>query len=138
MTPEEERYLAEIEKLIKRKIPVETLELAGFSAGDGERPRRDRDAPPRRRSDERPERTDRERADRDRATERPRARPSAALPGYSNDPFFFKPYESAEAAAPAQPAQSGEGAVVPAAPTAPVRKRVGRVVAALLGGGPKR
>ncbi|MEN9315208.1 MAG: hypothetical protein RIS35_1601, partial [Pseudomonadota bacterium] len=143
MTPEEERYLAEIEKLTKRKIPVETMELdlpAGREAerrprdGDrgpapADRPRRERDATTS------PRRTE------DRPAERSagRGRPLPQLPGYSNDPFFFKPYEpsSSEESAIGAPV-SGEGAPAPATAAGPNgRKRQARPLAALLGGARK-
>ena len=130
MTPEEERYLAEIEKLTKHKIPVETIDLGDAASRDGERPRRDRERDAgggRRRSEERPP---------ERAAERPRGRPSPALPGYSSDPFFFKPYEPTESGAEGTP-QSGEGAAPSVSPTSSARKRPARPLAALLGGGLK-
>jgi len=123
MTGEEERYLAEIEKLIKRKVPVERLDVGPVARErDAERaPRRERDreAPPARRRDERPD---------DRRRSRAASAPSAPVPGLSNDPFFFKPYEPS---APEEAPQSGEGA---AAPAQSARKRPARPVAALLGG----
>ena len=128
MTEAEERYLAEIEKLTKRKIPVETLTVERAPreraeradrtdrADRAERPRRDRDEP------RAPRRTE------ERGGARRAPRPSGPpLAGYSNDPFFFKPYEApqddaaqADAAAPAAQASS--------------RKRPARQLAALLGG----
>ena len=118
MTDAEERHLAEIEKLIKRKLPVEHLGV---------------EAPPRERSDraERPRR-DREggrgpRRDEDRGARRSPRPAAAPVAGYSNDPFFFKPYEAAEP----------ETAEVAEAAPAPARKRSARPVAALLGGGKK-
>ena len=125
MTEAEERYLAEIEKLTKRKIPVETLtvERAPRERAEradrtdrtdrAERPRRDRDEP------RAPRRTE-ERGGARRA-------PRPPLAGYSNDPFFFKPYEAPQDAA----AQAD--AAAPAA-QASGRKRPARQLAALLGG----
>ncbi len=115
LTDAEERYLTEIEKLIKRKIPVETLNVAAAPRERGERPRRERDE----------SRAPRRIEDRGaRRTPRPVGPP---LAGYSNDPFFFKPYEAPEDVGQPLPA---------AAPAHTVggRKRPSRPVAVLLGG----
>ncbi|GAA4414389.1 DEAD/DEAH box helicase [Quisquiliibacterium transsilvanicum] len=136
MTPAEERYLAEIEKLIKRQIPVESLAVVTPPRERGARPERsERSERPR---GERPERTERPRGEseearaprrtEDRGGARRTPRPSGPpLAGYSNDPFFFKPYESPEDEK--QPAE-GDAAAAPASG----RKRSSRPVAALLGG----
>ena len=129
MTAAEERYLAEIEKLIKRTIPVETMGVEPrprerSAERDAPRPRREREgdreaAPARRRTEE-------------RSDDRRRSRPAPAqIPGYSNDPFFFKPYEPT---AGDDPAQSGEGAQAPVSAQLGGRKRPARPLAALLGG----
>jgi superfamily II DNA/RNA helicase len=117
MTGEDERLLAEIEKLIKRKLPVERLDVAPAEA----RPRRERreagaesSAPRRRRAD-----TD--------------ARASRVA-GYSSDPFFYQPYE-AKAPEPAEMAETAADAAERSPTGAPRKPR--RPVAALLGGGRK-
>jgi len=127
MTGNDERLLVEIEKLIKRKLPVESLDL---DLGPAEaRPRRERREAPD--------------ARRDRATGAPkRRRPEGEsraprTSGYSTDPFFYEPYEPSQA----EPAE----AVAPAdaAPEVPARgsvtgpRKSARPVAALLGGGRK-
>ena len=138
MTAEDERLLHEIEKLIKRTLPVETLAVEApprdpesrdwprESSRDRPRPVRDdmrgaRDSRPPRESrhGDRPYRADR----------RP---PRASIPGFSNDPFFFKPYE------PSATVDSSESAAGASAVSAHgVRKRPARPLAALLGGGKK-
>jgi superfamily II DNA/RNA helicase len=102
------RGVAEIERLIKRKIEIEAFEL------DDERPRR-------------PQRTDEDR--RPRAERRPAAE---AVPARLNaDPFFDRPYEPAGSDTPAwESARSAP--VAPRAPSLNIRAR--RKTAALLGG----
>jgi superfamily II DNA/RNA helicase len=122
----DERLLADIEKLTKRKLPVEELAVEAAPPGhrrdgvraDGVRGERDPDRPRRAR-------------ERDRDDDRPlRSRPVAAAPRSAEDPFFSKPYE-----APAEPAMEGAGAPE-AVRTAP--RRGARPVAALLGGGARK
>ena len=142
MTGEDERLLAEIERLLKRKLPVERLEVGGETAGR-ERPRRereggrDRDARTEQRTEggERTERTERTERGRGRraAPERaaPAGRPAPATPGQSDDPFFYKPYEPEPASEP-----QAESASSPADETVKTgsRRRAPRAVPALLGG----
>ena len=119
MTGGDERLLVEIEKLIKRKLPAEPLDVAPAEA----RPRRERretgaePAAPRRRRTE-PE---------------ARGAPRAAT-GYSSDPFFYQPYE-AKAPESAQAAETAEGTAANSPAGAARKPR--RPVAALLGGGRK-
>ncbi len=129
MTGTDERLLDGIQKLIKREIPQQTLAIAG-----GGRPERGAGAAGERRRDEgapRPPRPARE--PREERAPRPAGRPDArprgpALPGFSDDPFFFKPYESApEETAAAAPAEGGAGGGLR-------RRQASRPVAALLGG----
>ena len=134
MTPAEERYLVEIEKLIKRQIPVEALDVPTLPRERGARPERGERSPRGERPDrgERPRREGEEarapRRSEDRGGARRTPRPSGPpLAGYSNDPFFFKPYEAPEDEK--QPAE-GDAAAAPASG----RKRPSRPVAALLGG----
>ncbi len=124
-TPEEEKYLLDVEKLIGRPVPRGTLELPR-TAGSRERDSSERGRPERARSErgERPERGARpERGD--RSTRAPRG-------GSSRQPvdeLFFKPYEpsaGASAAAAAEPASRP-------APPAGAKRQVGL----LLGGGRK-
>jgi ATP-dependent RNA helicase RhlE len=124
MAPGDERLLADIEKLIKRKIDVEMAvaahpEVANF--GDTqERVRRDDSTTSRRRPTV--------------------ATPKSNFAGSSRDSFFFQPYvETAPAAAPASAANTSVDAANSAQPVA---KRFGltkaaRPVAMLLGGGKK-
>jgi ATP-dependent RNA helicase RhlE len=129
------RLIADIEKLIKKKIEIEAIEL------DDDRPRR----PPRRPREDEDERP-RERLG-ERVGERPAERSgersdssrfSYAAPARApSDPFFDKPYEpglSADAA----PAWDKKGVPQPAAVrglSPNIRSK--RKVAMLLGGGPK-
>jgi superfamily II DNA/RNA helicase len=157
MTGSDERLLDGIQKLIKREIPQQTLSLDAAlaeRARDGERERRGpREARPSRDGwREGPREGAREGArdggrdagrgpsrdaGRDTAAPRREPRPRTQLPGHSEDPFFYKPYEPGSGA----PAAAGEsaGAAVPGAPgnVAPgngPRRRQARPVAALLGG----
>ena len=115
-TPDEERLLLDIEKLIKRPVPRGSLDMP---AGVGERRReRSEDAAPRERSDrgERFERSGRpERGERSRSWSNPAPAPI--------DPFFLKPYEPSGVVSPA-PAPAPAASGTKAAPRA-----------ALLGGG---
>ncbi len=124
MTGEDERLLAEIQKLLKRELPVQRLSGAEQSPRRA-RPRRDDDStPPRpraRRDDDAPRaRSEPARAPRGKAL-------AATVPGTSDDPFFFKPYEPDAADANAPEPTPAQGA-------AAARKRGARPVPALLGG----
>ena len=81
---DDSRLVADIEKLIKKKIDIEPIEL------DDERPRFDR---PRRRSED-----DGDRSDARRSGTRPAF---AAAPVRPADPFFDQPYEASGTQAPA-------------------------------------
>jgi len=133
MVDNDERLLVEIEKLIKRKLPPERLDVGPAQ----ERPRRER-------RDDEPAARGRASSSRrgDSAAERggsprrrrPEGEPAASrAAGYSRDPFFFEPYEP-------RPAEEGAAA---AAPETPERaqgsaRRPRRPVAALLGGGGRK
>jgi ATP-dependent RNA helicase RhlE len=126
MTPgNDERLLTDIEKLTKRKLPVEDLTVVAES------PARRRETRPEDRGAERPPR--RRERDRDAAARPARPRESA-LPGVprpADDPLFYKPYE------PQSPAQGeATGAVDRAGgdDAKPATRRPARVLAALLGG----
>ncbi|MCM5680845.1 DEAD/DEAH box helicase [Schlegelella sp. S2-27] len=117
----DQRLVSEIEKLIKKKIEIEPLEL------DDERPRR-----PPRRQDEDGERIE---------SRRPRS-PVNLATATSNDPFFNRPYEADPNADPSweshAPAPAPASAPAPSAPRALspyIKPR--RKVAALLGGSKK-
>jgi len=116
MTGEDERLLAEIEKLIKRKLPVERLDAAPTEA----RPRRER----------------REPAAEAAAPRRRRAESEARTPriaGYSSDPFFYQPYEASTP----EPETAETAVDAPERSTAGAARKPRRPVAALLGGGRK-
>jgi superfamily II DNA/RNA helicase len=124
VTRDDARLVADIEKLIKKKIELEPAEL------EDERPRRrDRDERPRARDDEAPRG---ERPERVERVERS-APPSRATPRAPADPIFDKPYEPA-AAGDAPPAWESARAPAPAprAPSPNIRPK--RKVGALLGG----
>jgi len=121
----DERLLADIEKLTKRKLPVEMLRIEAER-----RPAREFDEGRGRDRGERSERPDR--GDRSERTERyARVRTSPSAPPL--DPFFTQPYVEPEtsetAVAPSSQAASG--------PVKGAAKRPLRPVAALLGGLPK-
>jgi len=130
VTREDARNVADIEKLINKKIDLEAFEV------EEERARR----APRRFDEERrePRRSDDERREPSAApvARAPYAPRPPAAPHKSRDPFFDKPYEAVEAAAAAEwerapaPAPTGRGVMAP-------NIRSKRKVAALLGGGPK-
>ncbi len=102
VSPEEEKYLKEIEKLIRTEIPKETAQVehaAKSRAPRGEHHERSR-AP-------RGEHAERSRSPRSDHVERGHARPAAPKKP-SHDPWFDKPYEPSGAATPQekQPEQS--------------------------------
>jgi superfamily II DNA/RNA helicase len=118
VTRDDARLIGDIERLIKKKIEIEPLEL------DDDRPRR-----PRRRS------FDDDRAEDQRPT--PRAEPARRAESPA-DPFFDKPYEpSGTGAAPWERGERGtKPAPAPAAPRAlSPNIRPKKKVPALLGGG---
>jgi superfamily II DNA/RNA helicase len=126
VTRDDNRQIADLEKLLKKTIEIEAFEL------EDDRPRR----PPRRRDDE----DDVERAPRALrdAPERPAERapaPERPRRSASSDPFFDKPYEPSGTGAAAW-----EKGAAPAAPTLATGKlspniKPKRKVASLLGGG---
>ncbi|ANH73100.1 MULTISPECIES: DEAD/DEAH box helicase [Ralstonia] len=124
--PGDERFLADIEKLIKRNLPREQLtdfDPTGEQARDRERRERDekRARGEVRRARERDERNGARVLD--HTIVRPAFRPS-------DDPFFNRPYESAV------PAESADAAK-PAQPAGHPRSAK-RPIAALLGGVPRK
>ncbi len=124
------RLVTDIEKLIKKKLEIEPLEL------DDDRPRR----PPRRRDDEESDGGASAAPDRvaERAPMRSNYESSRRTPAASRDPFFDKPYEPSSAAAAAweaapKTAQTSGGAGVGSRALSP-NIRPKKKVAALLGG----
>lgn len=131
-SPDEERLLLDVEKLIRRTVPREPLDLPPDRL---ERARRDRFEGERESGSSMPEGAFvRGTRDRDRSS-RPSRSAATAQP---IDPFFLKPYEEPPAASPAASSSSGATAASPAALRAPAA-RSGRSapVAVLLGGGRK-
>jgi len=102
VSPSDMRLVADIEKLIKNKLEVETFPLvqerSNSNLGEGRREERRPERREERRDDRRPERG----FDRRREEEGDR-RSSFRPPQVSRDPFFEKPYEAQESAS----AQSG-------------------------------
>ncbi|HPU53260.1 MAG TPA: DEAD/DEAH box helicase [Burkholderiaceae bacterium] len=151
MSAADERLLDGIQKLLKRELPQQTLVVAGarperasgdFSARSSEgrppreaRPPRDssdtpREArPPRESREPREHREPREASGAPRRDSRPSYPSRAKLPGYSQDPFFFKPYEP-----PTQPEAVAEESGQPTNAASMRRRQSARPVAALLGG----
>ena len=124
VTRDDARLVADIEKLIKKKIELEPAEL------EDERPRRrDRDERPRSRDDEAPH------ADRPVRAERAErsAPPPRATPRPPSDPIFDKPYEPT-AAGDAPPAWESARSAAPAPRALSPNIRPKRKVGALLGG----
>jgi ATP-dependent RNA helicase RhlE len=121
MTSNDERLLAEIEKLIKRKLPQENL-VVEQARIPRERPSGDRDDGPR--------------GDRGRRPESARTAPARSgppMPGFSRDPFFFTPYEPTES--PDDESQSGQsGDAGSKTENTRGRRRPAKLVPALLGG----
>ena len=116
---EDSRLISDIEKLIKKKIELEPLEL------DDERPRRELRA-------ERPRRDDDER--RDSRVGLLRSAPSYVPPKVAVDPFFERPYEASATAEPAWE-KAAPPAAAPRALSPNIKPK--RKVAALFGGGKK-
>jgi superfamily II DNA/RNA helicase len=146
MTGEDERLLAEIEKLLKRKLPVEHLQFEGAASS---RPRRERDSErrPERDSERRPERDSTDRSargagDRDRGARRgssrdsARSAPQGKMPGFSDDAFFYEPYQPASEPETADASADSEGKAAGEADAgkSTARRRPARAIPALLGG----
>jgi ATP-dependent RNA helicase RhlE len=131
VSPGDERYLQDIEKLIKKQLPSESLKLDAVDvvpAARRERSERSERAAPAERAERtaRPERT--ERGERSRYSSA-----ASRLPGTSADPFFSQPYVEK-----AEPGSVEDANAVSTAGAPSVGLRAGlrrsRVVAALLGG----
>jgi superfamily II DNA/RNA helicase len=121
VTREDNRLIADIEKLIKKKIELEPLEL------DDDRPRRDfrADRPPRRPDDE--ARDGREGRSAPRSSGFSYAAPKAVL-----DPFFERPYEASTSAEPAWESKAAASTPAPRGLSPNIKPK--RKVAALFGG----
>ena len=140
MVGSDERLLDDIEKLIKRKLPVERLDVGPVE----ERPRRERREPTGERREPSGERREpgagrREPAGEPAAPRRRRPEGESRGPramAYSTDPFFYKPYEP-QAAEPAE-ATAEVAAEARARPSASGARKSSRPVAALLGGGSRK
>ena len=116
VTREDARLVGDIEKLIKKKLELEPLEL------DDERPRRE--------SRDRPRRDDEERSQ-PRAFA-PRSSGSYAPPRPAQDPFFERPYEaSASSAEPAWETKASQAVQAPRSLSPNIKPK--RKVAALFG-----
>jgi superfamily II DNA/RNA helicase len=122
VTREDNRLIVDIEKLIKKKIELEPLEL------DDDRPRRDfrADRPPRRPDDE--ARDGRE----GRSTPRSSGGFSYAIPKPVLDPFFEAPYEASATAEPAWETKASASTPAPRGLSPNIKPK--RKVAALFGG----
>ena len=123
VTRDDARLVADIEKLIKKKLDIEPFEI------EDDRPRR---PPPRRRDEDDSFREAAERViDRaaDRAVDRPAERPrrASSAPG---DPFFDKPYEPSGEGAAAWEKGPANPVAKPLSPNIKARRKVG----SLLGG----
>jgi superfamily II DNA/RNA helicase len=129
MTGDDERLHADIEKLLKRKLPIESLEVEDPG-------RLNRVVRIERRAGE--EHHHKERRPLNRMKQ---PMPANDLAGYSKDPFFFKPYEEPPSPEAANAAGGQGGAARPRhahAGSITGVNRGGRVVPALLGGGVKK
>ena len=129
VSPEEEKYLKEIEKLIKTEIPKETADVphaAKSRAPRGEHHERSH-AP-------RGEHAERSRSPRGEHAERSHARPAAPKKP-SHDPWFDKPYEPSSSATP-QEKQPEQPANKPKKQVAAIFQRRHRLTVILLRSGP--
>jgi superfamily II DNA/RNA helicase len=128
VTRDDARLVADIEKLIKKKIELEPAEL------EDERPRRREERPARRDADEAPRAERVERAERPERPERSE-RPVRAAPRPAADPFFDKPYEPSAAPDSSPAWETAKAATPSSAPRAlSPNIRPKRKVASLLGG----
>ncbi len=150
MTNEDARLHDQIEKLLKRKLEIESLDVEAPRREPGDRPERSERGPRGDRGDRAPRSRearggtdDAARRDEPRREEPRREEPArpprnreargggagpGGLPGHSADPFFYKPYEPANG--------SPEDTAIPAdnTPARPGARRAARPVPALLGG----
>jgi ATP-dependent RNA helicase RhlE len=128
----DDRLLADIEKLTKRSLPVEELAVEAAPPGHrrDERPPREERGPRTEREADRPRRS-RDRDDDARPGRSRAATPTAPRP--VEDPLFSRPYEESATAAVASTEGAGPGAPSDASARSPVRRST-RPVAALLGG----
>jgi superfamily II DNA/RNA helicase len=123
------RLVGDIEKLLKRKIEIEAIEI------EDQRPlRRPRPEPVDERDGDVENAAAREQTDRalERAAERPRRFAPAAAPQRAHDPFFDQPYQPREDAAPAAWEKNAAAGSAVKLPTSNIRPK--KKVASLLGG----
>jgi len=118
------RLVGEIEKLLKRKIEIEPIEIEDDRPAYRARPRRD-DLPDVDGAREQAERVI------ERAAERPRREPAVRR---SVDPFFDQPYEASAAAVPAAWEKTVSATTAVKLPASNIRPK--KKVASLLGGSP--
>ncbi|MGE0312715.1 MAG: DEAD/DEAH box helicase [Lautropia sp.] len=131
MTEKDERYLADIEKLVKRKLPCEALIVRLPPRGEGTRSARAPERGSRERSHERPaDRADRAERGEGRGGARggERGRGGAARQPAA-DAFFFKPYEPETGAG-----ERAEAAEAPAEAQRGTARKGQAKLAVLLGG----
>jgi len=129
---DDSRLVADIEKLIHKKIEIEPLELDGDAVRPPyrERTRRDDDEPAGAVAEGRESREQREPREPRELRERPVAAPVRNAPRVSSDPFFDKPYEPA--AGNAEPAWEKRATTVGRGVSPNIKPK--KKVAALFGG----
>jgi len=115
VTRSDARLIADIEKLIKRKIDLDALEIEDEQRRE-RRPRRDYEAP---------------RAPEAAASSAPAPRPAYRAPSPSRDPFFDKPYEASAAGGDLPAWDKGHAATPPKGLSAYIKPK--KKVAALFG-----
>ena len=124
VTRDDTRMVSDIEKLIKKKIEIEPIELE-----DDRPPRR-----PRREFDERDSADDDRPARAERDDRPPRRAPEPARARAPSDPFFDKPYEPSAATEPPAWESARASAPVPSRGVLSPNIRPKKKVASLLGG----
>jgi superfamily II DNA/RNA helicase len=144
VTGSDARLMADIEKLIKKKIEVEPFQLEDSRGGRGDRggdrgERGDRGSYRQRRSEDTDDRPDIVGAPSSAPAREPReARPARTAPrrGQPADPFFDKPYEPDPSADPVWEAKNAAASTAPASSGGSLSRFIKpkRKVAALLGG----
>jgi superfamily II DNA/RNA helicase len=121
VSPEEEKYLKEIEKLIKKEIEKETAVVPHASQHSARSPRAPRAEHSERSHAPRGEHAERSHAPRaEHSAERSHARPAAPKKP-SHDPWFDKPYEPSSEPIPAR--QPEQAAHKPKKPVAAIFQR---------------
>ncbi len=140
MTEKDERYLADIEKLVKRTLPCEPLVVRMPAHGDGARVARgsERGARERGGSERGSERGAERTARGDRGEGRATGRSSERARGPSREPsvdaFFSRPYEPEPGAIDASPAGGADVSDAPADSPRGTQRKAQAKLAVLLGG----